>query len=156
MTTFEQRLAPYGCQPETFIAMPTYARIFLLVISLALSAQAQQAPLDSNSVPVRKIFTVVQEPPQFPGGMNQLGTYLQQNMKYPKSARQAKKEGNVFVSFIVNERGGIEEARVLKSLDPELDAEAVRLVESMPAWTPGKVNGLIVACRYNLPITFDL
>ncbi|MFD2935446.1 energy transducer TonB [Spirosoma flavum] len=136
--------------------MPSYALIILLGSGLALSAQAQQAPLDSNSVPVRKIFTVVQEPPQFPGGMNQLRTYLRENMKYPQAARQAKKEGKVFVSFIVNERGGIEEARALKSLDPALDAEAVRLVESMPAWTPGKVNGLVVACRYNLPITFDL
>lgn len=156
MTTFGHRLDPDGCQLETFIGMPTYARIFLLVSSLALSAQAQKVPLDSNSVPVRKIFTVVQEPPQLPGGMNQLRTYLRQNMKYPQAARQAKKEGNVFVRFIVNERGGIEEARVLKSLDPTLDAEAVRLVESIPAWTAGKVNGLVVACRYNLPIRFDL
>ncbi|WP_170069412.1 energy transducer TonB [Spirosoma pollinicola] len=77
-------------------------------------------------------------------------------MKYPQAARQAQKEGKVFVNFIVNERGGIEEARVLKSLDSELDAEAVRLVQRMPAWTPGKVNGSVVACRYNLPIPFDL
>jgi protein TonB len=136
--------------------MTAYSLSFLLICGLGLSAQAQQAPVDSTSTHPRVIFTVVQQPPEFAGGMNKLGKYLRQNMQYPESARKAKLAGKVFVSFIVNEQGKIEDVRTLKSLDPDLDAEAVRLVQSMPAWTPGKINGKPVACRYNLPINFDL
>ncbi len=136
--------------------MPVYLVIFLLMSSLGLSAQAQQTSADSNSAPARIIFTVVQEPPQFPGGMNKLDKYLRQNLHYPEAARKARVEGRVFIRFIVNEQGAIEEVSALKSLDPDLDAEAVRLVQSMPAWVPGKVNGKAVACWYNLPITFSL
>lgn len=81
---------------------------------------------------------------------------MKKNLRYPATAREARLEGKVFVAFIVNEQGGIEDVRVIKSLDPEIDAEAVRLVQEMPTWIPGKVKGKPVACRYNLPINFSL
>ncbi|QJW89473.1 energy transducer TonB [Spirosoma taeanense] len=129
---------------------------FWLLGLLGVCAQAQQPHLDSKSTPSRPIYTVAEEHPAFPGGMNKLGNYLRKNLQYPQAARQARKEGKVFVTFIVGEQGAIEEVRALNSLDPELDAEAVRVVQAMPNWKPAKVAGKAVACRYNLPINFAL
>ncbi|MFD1140759.1 energy transducer TonB [Larkinella insperata] len=119
------------------------------------SAQAQQSRPDTASSN-RMVFTVTEKPPQFPGGMNQLGEYMRKNMRYPEAARQAGREGKVFVTFIVTDQGRIEQARVLRNVDPQLDAEAVRLIESMPVWTPAKQNGNSVNCRFNLPVDFRL
>ncbi|GAB3905796.1 hypothetical protein GCM10028803_37190 [Larkinella knui] len=136
---------------------------FLMVMTLLgflwLPAQAQQGErlhLDTTATANREVFTIVEVPPTFPGGMNKLGEYIRTNLKYPEAARKAGQEGRVFVSFIVNEVGGIEEVQVLKSLGPELDAEAKRLIEKMPTWIPGKQAGRAVACRFNLPVNFRI
>ena len=102
------------------------------------------------------MYTVVEQQPEFTGGMRQLGEYLRKNTYYPPAARMNGLEGRVFVTFIVSEQGAIEAVRVLKGLSPELDAEALRLVRSMPNWRPGKQDGKAVACRYNLPVNFRL
>lgn len=131
--------------------------VILLITALGLPAQSQdKVHLDSTSTVNRPVFTVTEIPPQFPGGMNQLGEYLRKNRRYPETARKAGREGRVFVSFIITEQGGIEQASVLKSLDPELDAEALRLIKTMPTWTPAKQGGQPVACRFNLPVNFKI
>jgi len=136
--------------------MPAFLLISLLISALWLPAQAQQAHLDSSSRPNRPVFTVVEEHPDFPGGMNKLGNYLRQNLRYSEAARKAGRTGRVFITFIVSEQGAIQDVRALNSLDPELDAEAVRIVREMPTWIPGKQNGQAVACRYNIPINFPV
>lgn len=94
--------------------------------------------------------------PQFPGGKLMLMKYLADNIKYPASAVKAKKQGRVIVTFIVQKDGSVTHAKIAKSIDPELDAEALRIVKGMPKWTPGTQNGKPVSVRYMVPVKFSL
>lgn len=94
--------------------------------------------------------------PQFPGGREVLLKYLAANIKYPASAVKAKKQGRVIVTFIVQKDGSITHAKIAKSIDPELDAEALRVVKGMPKWTPGTQNGKPVNVKYTVPVKFSL
>ncbi len=94
--------------------------------------------------------------PQFPGGKLMLMKYLADNIKYPASAVKAKKQGRVIVTFIVQKDGSVTHAKIAKSIDPELDAEALRIVKGMPKWTPGTQNGKPVSVRYMIPVKFSL
>ena len=94
--------------------------------------------------------------PQFPGGQELLLKYLADNIKYPASAVKAKKQGRVIVTFIVQKDGSVTHAKIAKSIDPELDAEALRIVKGMPKWTPGTQNGKPVSVRYMVPVKFSL
>ena len=113
------------------------------------------APKDSlkNEEP---IFEVVEQMPLFPGGIEALIQYMGQNVRYPVEAQKAKVQGRVVVSFIVGKTGDIRKVHVLRGVDPALDAEAVRVVESMPKWTPGMQDGKEVAVRYTIPVMFSL
>ena len=82
--------------------------------------------------------------------------YLAENVKYPASARQKKITGRVIIQFVVEKDGSITEAKVMKSVAPELDAEALRIVNSMPKWNPGIKDGKPVRVRFKLPISFKL
>lgn len=103
-----------------------------------------------------EIFQVVEEQPMFPGGMQEMMKFLQQNIKYPKEAQEQGKQGRVIVQFVVNKDGSITGDSVVRSVDPLLDAEALRVVRSMPNWTPGKQKGKPVRVRFTLPVTFHL
>ena len=92
----------------------------------------------------------------FPGGMQEMMKFLQQNIKYPKEAQEQGKQGRVIVQFVVNKDGSISNDSVVRSVDPQLDAEALRVVRSMPNWTPGKQRGKEVRVRFTLPVTFHL
>ena len=94
--------------------------------------------------------------PYFPGGQELLLKYLAANIKYPASAVKAKKQGRVIVTFIVQKDGSITHAKIAKSIDPELDAEALRVVKGMPKWTPGTQNGKPVNVKYTVPVKFSL
>lgn len=94
--------------------------------------------------------------PYFPGGQELLLKYLADNIKYPASAVKAKKQGRVIVTFIVQKDGSVTHAKIAKSIDPELDAEALRIVKGMPKWTPGTQNGKPVSVRYMVPVKFSL
>ena len=94
--------------------------------------------------------------PQFPGGQKVMMKYLAANMKYPASAVKAKKQGRVIVTFTVRKDGSVTNAKIAKSVDPELDAEALRIVKGMPKWTPGTQNGKPVNVKYTLPVKFSL
>lgn len=111
---------------------------------------ARQANVDGE------IFTVVENQPEFQGGMKELGAYLQKNLRYPESAQKANAQGKVFISFIVTKTGEIADVKLLKGIGFGADEEAIRVVQSMPRWIPGSQSGQVVNVRYNLPIRFEL
>ena len=102
------------------------------------------------------IHDVVEQMPSFPGGQSALMSYLSKSIKYPVVAEENGIQGRVIVSFVVEKDGSISGAKVVKSVDPSLDKEALRLVRSMPRWTPGHQDGKPVRVKYNVPITFRL
>ena len=103
-----------------------------------------------------KVFDVVEQMPQFPGGPNALFEYLSKNIKYPVVAEENGIQGRVIVTFVVERDGSITDVKVVKSVDPSLDKEAQRVVKSMPKWIPGKQNGSPVRVKYTVPVTFKL
>ena len=103
-----------------------------------------------------EVFNVVEEMPIYLGGHEALMKYIQQNVKYPKEAQEKGVQGRVLVQFVVEKDGSITDAKILKSVDPQLDAEALRVVNAMPDWTPGKQKGEPVRTRFTLPVTFRL
>lgn len=104
----------------------------------------------------KQIFTTVEEQPEFPGGMAALGKFIGENIHYPEQAAKNKVEGRVFVRFLVNTDGSIQDVQLLKGIGYGADAEAIRVVQAMPKWTPGKQKGQPVNVQYNLPINFQL
>ena len=103
-----------------------------------------------------KVFTAVEQMPQFPGGEAELMKYISNNIKYPTMAMENNIQGRVVVQFVVTSTGKIGEVKVVRSKDPDLDKEAVRVVKSLPNFIPGKMNGQAVNVWYTLPITFKL
>jgi protein TonB len=103
-----------------------------------------------------KVFTVVEQQPEFPGGTAEMYKYLGKNIKYPSAASRANVSGRVFMSFVVNTDGSIQDVAVLKGLGFGCDEEAIRVVKAMPKWKPGKQSGRAVRVKYNLPINFQL
>ena len=102
------------------------------------------------------VFQVVEQMPMFPGGMLAAMEFLGKNMKYPVAAQKAKIEGRVIVNFVVDKDGSISRTKVVNSVSPELDAEAIRVVNMMPKWNPGKQRGKEVPVVFTMPITFRL
>lgn len=103
-----------------------------------------------------QIFTVVENDPEFPGGMEALYKYLRENIKYPQLARENNITGKVYVTFVVERDGSIANPRVLKDIGGGCGQEAIRVVKSMPKWTPGKQRGKAVRVQFNLPVSFNL
>ena len=103
-----------------------------------------------------KVYDVVEEMPQFPGGVGKMMEYLAVNLHYPKEAEAKGLQGRVIANFVIEPDGSITNAKVVKSLDPALDAEALRLVNAMPKWTPGKQGGVPMRVKYTIPITFRI
>ena len=103
-----------------------------------------------------KVFDDVEQMPSFPGGPSALMQYLSSNIKYPVVAEENGVQGRVVCTFVVERDGSITDVRVIKSVDPSLDKEAVRVVKSMPKWIPGKQNGSAVRVKYTVPVTFRL
>ena len=103
-----------------------------------------------------EIFEVVEQNPQFPGGEQALMAWLTKNLKYPSVAQENGIQGRVMVSFVVNKDGSIVDPKIIRSVDPSLDKEAIRVVSAMPKWTPGRQRGKTVRVKYSLPVTFRL
>ena len=104
----------------------------------------------------QKVFDVVEQMPEYPGGIQALFEYLSQNVKYPDDAEKQKIEGRVIATFVVETDGTISNIEVVKPVFPSLDAEAVRVLSGMPKWTPGKQSGKEVSVKYTVPINFNL
>ena len=111
------------------------------------------APADTTK---NVVYDVTETMPQFPGGQGVLMKYLAANIKYPASAVKAKKQGRVLVTFVIQKDGSVTNARIARSVDPELDAEALRIVKAMPNWTPGTQDGKPVNVKYIIPVKFSL
>lgn len=103
-----------------------------------------------------KIFMVVEQQPEFEGGYEAMMNFIRKNMRYPASARRMGIDGTVYVSFVVGKDGAINDVKVLRGISADCDKEAVRVVQMMPPWKPGKQNGKPVFVRFNLPIKFKL
>lgn len=111
------------------------------------------APADTTK---NVVYDVTETMPQFPGGQGVMMKYLAANIKYPASAVKAKKQGRVIVAFVIQKDGSVTNARIVRSVDPELDAEALRIVKAMPNWTPGTQDGKPVDVNYTIPVVFSL
>lgn len=110
-----------------------------------------QAPVEEE-----KVFDMVEQMPQFPGGQAEMMKYIQQNLRYPTIAQENGVQGRVSCQFVVGPDGSIRDIVVVRGVDPYLDREAIRVIQSMPKWIPGKQNGKAVSVKYTLPIMFRL
>jgi len=104
--------------------------------------------------PKDTVFITIDKAPEFPGGMNALGQFFSDNIRYPAKARKNGEQGRVIVQFVIDETGKIIEVEIFHSVSPALDKEAIRLIKSMPKWTPGEHEGEKVRVRYTLPVNF--
>ena len=103
-----------------------------------------------------KPYTMVEQMPQFPGGDRELLSFIAKNLRYPTIAQENGIQGKVFVRFVVSATGDVKDVKVMRSLDPYCDKEAIRVIQSLPKWIPGKQNGRNVPVYYTVPITFKL
>lgn len=102
------------------------------------------------------VFQVVEVMPEFPGGMAECLKFLGKNIKYPVQSQQAGVQGKVIVQFVVEKDGSVSNPKVVRSIDPDLDGEAVRVISIMPKWKPGMQKGQAVRVKYTVPVTFRL
>jgi len=115
--------------------------------------EAAPKPTDSSG---NQIYTVIEEMPAFPGGENKLGQFIATSLRYPVSAQKRGIQGRVILRFVVNATGNIEQAEVVRSLDPDCDKEALRVINILPRWIPGRQKGVNVSTYYTLPVSFKL
>lgn len=112
------------------------------------------APTDG--VAKDEVFMVAEQMPEFPGGMKEMLKFLQENVKYPENAMKNNVQGRVIVQFVVEKDGTPTEFKVLRSVDPDLDAEALRVMKAMPKWKPGMQKGQVVRVKFTVPVSFKL
>ena len=119
-----------------------------------------QAAVEVKYTPVeveeQQIFQVVEEMPEFPGGMAECMKWLGKNIKYPTISQENGVQGRVIIQFVVNRDGSIVDAQVARGVDPYLDKEALRVIKLMPKWKPGKQRGKAVRCKFTQPVLFRL
>ena len=130
--------------------------LFVVLFSATLMAYGQNDSKQENSngsETKMKVFEVVEQQPRFPGNLNQ---FLCDNIHYPIVAKENGIQGRVIVQFVVETDGSITDVKVVGSVDPSLDKEAVRVVKSMPKWKPGMQKGEPVRVRYTFPVNFRL
>lgn len=125
--------------------------LFALLIAACFTSLEAAAQTDPDPV-----FMEVDEMPKPKGGMEGWNSYLAQNMKYPKEARDTKVEGTVVIAFVVLENGEISTPEILRGIGNGCDEEVLRLVKESPIWTPGKKDGKVVKTRMRLPVRFKL
>ena len=121
-----------------------------------LDVPVEAQPEVKTEEPAQEIFVVVEEDPSFPGGEAALYKYISDHIRYPEVARENNIQGKVILKFCVTAKGGVSQISVLKGVDPELDAEAVRVVKTLPPFKPGKQGGRPVPVWYVMPIKFQL
>lgn len=125
-----------------------------VVASLAINSFAQTT---TKSVPTDlEVFVVVEIQPEFTGGKEAMYKFIADNVQYPVECKENNIEGKVYVNFVVSKDGKISKAKVIRSVNPLIDAEALRLINSMPAWKPGTMRGKPVNVSKNLRINFKL
>ncbi len=103
-----------------------------------------------------EIFIRVEEMPLFPGGMTALNRYIANSVRYPVIAQENRVQGRVFVTFVVNTKGEVQDVEIFRGVDPNLDKEAIRVIKGLPTWTPGKQRDKPVNVRFTVSINFVL
>lgn len=131
-------------------------KTILMAIAACMMTLGAQAQVKNQPNISQEVYDVVEEMPVFPGGIQGMIKFLSENISYPKDAQEKKISGRVIISFVVEKNGSVSEVQTERSLYPSLDEEAVRVVKSMPNWTPGKQGGQVVRVKYTLPVTFSL
>ena len=141
---------------NTTIKMGDNRTVFQVVETDETNAETPEAPTAEGTFePVQgDVFDVVEEMPQYPGGAEALLEFLNHNVQYPEEAEKAGIQGRVIATFVVEKDGSVSNAKVVKSVDPLLDAEALRVISAMPKWKPGKQNGKVVRVKYTVPLSF--
>ncbi len=127
-------------------------KVALMMFVLLFSFMTSTAQTKKNDME----YCIVEMMPQYPGGLAAMLKYIRENIKYPEQAMKERIQGRVTVSFIIEKDGSISDVKAVRSVHPLLDKEAVRMVKSMPKWSPGKNNGKPVRVRFNLPVMFKL
>ncbi|HEY9083567.1 MAG TPA: energy transducer TonB [Vicingaceae bacterium] len=130
--------------------------IFLIMLLTFVGSISFAQKIESEGEIEDYVFVIVEEMPEFPGGKDSLYKFLGANIVYPNKAKKDGIEGKVYVNFTIEKDGTINKVKVLRSVHPLLDEEAIRVVESFPKWKPGKQKGKTVRVSYNLPLNFVL
>lgn len=102
------------------------------------------------------VFEIVEEMPEFPGGQNELNKFIDKNLHYPEIAYKKGLQGNVIVQIIIDKDGSVTKPKIIRSLEPSLDNEALRIIGLMPKWKPGKQREKVLKVRYTFPIQFKI
>jgi protein TonB len=124
----------------------------MMAVLCLMTANAQKTVVSQSK---QNVYDVVEQMPEFPGGMPAMIEFLQTNLNYPKDAKKQNVGGRILVMFVVEADGSISNVRVAKKIFPSLDAEALRVVKAMPKWNPGKEKGKPVRVNFSLPIVFS-
>ncbi len=135
--------------------------LFCIFFSLGNVIIAQEAfdkapDFIADSTAEQPFFLLAEQMPQFPGGMDGLSKYLSETIVYPPTAAENGVTGKVYVSFIVNEDGSVDNIEILRGVEPAINTEAIRVISLMPKWIPGMQGGKNVKVKYTLPINFRL
>ena len=142
-------------------ALPVMALLLMVGCKPAATEEPQQEEPIYNTMDLTEnadgeVFSVVEDEPEFPGGVEALYKYLAENIKYPVLAKEKGTQGRVYVTFVVEKDGSVTDAKVLRGVSEEVDAEALRVINAMPKWKPGMQQGVPVRVQYNIPIIFKL
>lgn len=129
--------------------------VMVLMVNMVSVGQDVRKDKDARTEQDGAIFTIVEQMPEFPGGMEALYQFLAANIKYPGGPDDCV-NGKVIVSFVIEKDGTVSDAKVVRKLHPAFDEEALRVVKLMPKWEPGRQDGKPVRVQFNLPINFSL
>ena len=155
-------IIPQGGARSMIVTMreEPYSLEEMMIVSYAPEKESYSVPELAQALSTSSneghVFMIVESAPEFPGGMSELMKFLQKNIKYPTVAQQAGVQGKVIVEFVVKKDGSVSDIKVIRSVNPELDAEAIRVISIMPKWKPGEQRGKAVDAKYELPIAFHL
>ncbi len=137
-------------------------KIFIFYVTMLLASTAVKAQEVTSAIPAdnkpdtAKIFVAVEKDPSFQGGMQNFYSYLSQNLQYPAFAVKNRTEGKVYLTFIVEKDGSLSNVKAVRGISQEIDAEAIRVLQNSPKWTPGIQNRRAVRVQYTVPINFKL
>ena len=126
-------------------------KLFLIVFFMAfVSVNAYSQSKEQDDA----VYSMVSEQPSFPGGMQEMMKFISENRKYPAEAKAKDIHGKIIVAFVVERDGSLSDVKIRRGIGYGCDEEAIRVIKSMPKWTPGKKNGKAVRVSFMLPVTF--
>jgi periplasmic protein TonB len=137
---FSLALAPFFCQAQNKV--------------VTAEETVNQVVEEKEVTDEDQVYTIVEQQPEYPGGMTAMTAFIKDNLSYPASAKEKNITGTVFVSFVVGKDGVISDVNTIKGISPECDKEAERLISAMPQWKPGKQNGKLMNVRFFFPVKF--